>query len=582
VNAPIVASSHVVRIFPILGQLATYQRAWLGSDVLAGLSVAAVALPSAIAYPAIADLPVEAGLFAAILPAVGYALFGPSRQLMVGPDTGTTIMLASFLLQLGVVGADQRVVAAAALALLVGLLYLVAGFARFGFVANFLSRPVLLGFLAGIALSLLIGQIGRLTRVSIESEGFIRPLREFASKLGQAHLLTVLIGLGLFILLRVMRRLAPRFPGPLAAIVIGVALAFVADFPDKGIEVVGSIRAVMPRPELRWPDGVALDDLVLAAFGILLVSYGSGIITARSFGAKNHYDVDGDRELIGFGAANIASGLFGGFPVTSSDSRTAVNDAVGGKTQLAGLVSAAALAGMVFFIGGVFAYLPVAALGAVLASAAVDLIDVRAFSRLWRLSHIEFLLALATALGVVTFGVLHGVLLAVAATLAHLVWLNSQPRDALLGCIPGRHGLFKLHHHPDARPLPGLTIYLVQASLVFLNADHVKHRIFEIVDGLPEAPEWFILDASAINHLDTSAAEALDDVWTALAERSIRFGIADLHSRPRGMIERSGLGGRIGPDMHFETAEAAFDAFQARTKANGGHGRQIGARDGQV
>jgi sulfate permease, SulP family len=317
-------------------------------------------------------------------------------------------------------------------------------------------------------------------------------------------------------------------------------------------------------PELRWPEGVAIDDLFLAAFGILLVSFGSGIITARSFGAKNHYEVDGDRELIGFGAANIASGLFGGFPVTSSDSRTAVNDAVGGKTQVAGLVSAAALAGMVLFVGGTFAYLPVAALGAVLASAAVDLIDVHAFSKLWRLSRFEFLLAIATALGVVTFGVLNGVLLAVAATLAHLLWLFAQPRDALLGCLAGRDGLVKLHHHPDARPVKGLTIYLVQASLVFFNADHIKHRIFEIVDSLPEAPEWFILDASAINHLDTSAVEALDDVWTGLAKRGIKFGVADLHRLPRDMIQRSGLGDRIGRDMYFHTAEAALAAFQAR------------------
>jgi high affinity sulfate transporter 1 len=553
-----------VRILPILGQLAGYRIGWLGSDLLAGLSVAAVALPTAIAYPAIADLPAEAGLYAAILPAVGYALFGPSRQLMVGPDTATTIMLASALLQLGVAGADQRVIVAAALAVLTGLLCVVAGLARFGFIANFLSRPILVGFLAGVALSLLIGQIGRLTQVPIESEGFFRPLIELAGKIQSVHLPTLFIGGGLFLLLRVLRKLAPRFPGPLAAIAIGVIIGIATDPARYGVVVVGAVHAALPTPALPWPSGIAFDDLLLAALGILLVSFGSGIVTARSFGAKNHYDVDGNRELIGFGAANIASGLFGGFPVTSSDSRTAVNDAVGGRTQIAALVSAAALLGTVLFVSDALAYLPVAALGAVLASAAIDLIDLRALAALWRVSRIEFLLALATIAGVIAFGVLHGVMLAVAGTLAHLLWLASQPRDALLGGIPGRDGLYKLHIHPEARPIPGLTLYLVEAALVFFNADYVKHRMLNIAERRREGTAWFILDGSAINLLDSTAVAALEDVRMALAERSITFGIAGLHSRPRQTIERSGLADRIGAAMIFESTEGAVAAFHAR------------------
>jgi high affinity sulfate transporter 1 len=556
--------SYAARLFPILGQLGGYRIGWLWSDLLAGLSVAAVALPTAIAYPAIADLPAEVGLYAAILPAVGYALFGPSRQLMVGPDTATTIMLASSLLQLGVTGADQRVTVAAALAVLTGILCVLAGLARFGFIANFLSRPILIGFLAGVALSLLIGQIGRLTQVSIEAKGFIRPLIELAGKIDGVHLSTLLIGGGLFLLLRMLRRLAPRFPGPLAAIVIGVIIGVATDPASYGVVVVGAVHAALPTPALPWPGGIALDDLLLAALGILLVSFGSGIVTARSFGAKNHYDVDGNRELIGFGAANIASGLFGGFPVTSSDSRTAVNDAVGGKTQIAALVSAAALLGTVLFVSDALAYLPVAALGAVLASAAIDLIDLPALAALWRVSRIEFLLALATIAGVIAFGVLQGVILAVGATLAHLLWLASQPRDALLGRIPGRDGLYKLHIHPDARPISGMTLYLVEAALVFFNADYVKHRMLKIAERRREATAWFILDASAINILDSTAVAALEDVRAALGQRSIAFGIAALHSRPRRTIERAGIADRIGAAMIFESTEAAVAAFQAR------------------
>ncbi len=561
---PNARGAFALEVFPILGQLASYRREWLKLDVLAGASVAAVALPTAIAYPAIANLPVEVGLYAAIVPAVGYAIFGPSRQLMIGPDTGTTIVLAAALVQLGIAGADERVAAAAALATLTGLLCVLAGLLRFGFVANFLSRPVLLGFLAGVALSLLIGQIGRLTRIQIESEGLLRPIIELVSKAGQAHLPTVLTGLGLLLLLRILRAAAPRFPGPLVAIVVGLLVAWAADLPRHGVAVVGIIPTALPTPGVRWPAGVGLDELVLAALGVMLVSFGSGIITARSFGAKNHYHVDSNRELFGFGAANLASGLFGGFPVTSSDSRTAVNDAVGGKTQVAALVSAAALLGAVLFLGNVLAWLPVAALGAVLASAAIDLIDVRSLALLWRLSRIEFLVAIGTILGVVVFGVLKGVILAAGATLAHLLWLASQPRDAQLGAIPGRDGLYKLHIHPDARPLPGLVLYLVQAGLVFFNAEYVKARILAIADAQQTSPAWFLLDGSAINHLDSTAVEMLEDVRIELDRRGIVFGIAGLHSGPRVMIEQSGLSDRIGRSMLFESVEAGAAAFRAR------------------
>jgi len=554
--------SWAIRAVPLMGQLTGYNRAWLGPDLLAGLSVAAVALPAAIAYPSIADLPVQVGLYAAILPAVGYALFGPSRQLMVGPDTATTIMLASALLQLGVAGVDARLAATAALALLAGLLCLLAGLLRFGFIANFLSRPVLLGFLAGVALTLIVGQIKRLTGVSIEASGLLRPLLELAGKLGDIHAPTLAVGLGLFGLLRLLRWYKPRFPGPVAAILIGGVVTVTADLPHHGVAVVGTVRATLPSLQFSWPSGVALDDLLLAAVGIMLVSFVSGIVTARSFAAKNRYSVDANLELLGFGAANIASGLFGGFPVTGSDSRTAVNDAVGGKTQVVGLVAAATLLFTIFFIGDVLAYIPIAALGAVLASAAVDLIDVRGLVALWRLSRIEFLVALVTLIGVVAVGVLHGVVLAVAVTLAHLLWLTSQPRDALLGRFPDRSGLYKLHNNPEARPIPGLIIYLVQAGIVFFNADYVKQRIREIVEQHAGPAKWFILDASAINHLDITAVEVLEDVRSMLAERSVAFGIAELHTRPRTIVEASGLADRMGRKMLFESSEEAVTAFQ--------------------
>jgi high affinity sulfate transporter 1 len=483
---------------------------------------------------------------------------------MVGPDTATTVMLASVLLALGVSGPEERVATAAALALAVGICCLIARVIRLGFIADFLSRPVLMGFLSGVALDLLVGQLDRLTAVPVESSGLVRPLVEFATKLDRVHPTTLMVGLGIFIVLRVLRQLAPRFPAPLLAIAAGVLLAHAFDLQSRGVQLVGAIPGALPVLALPLPGPVAIDDFVLGALGILLVSFGSGIVTARSFGVKNHYHVDANRELVGFGAANIASGLFGGFPVSSSDSRTAVNDAVGGRSQLVGLFAAAGLLAAMLFLGDLLAFLPVAALGAVIASAAIDLIDLRGFISLWRLSRIELAIALIALFGVLRLGILIGVVVAIAATMAHLLWLASKPRDALLGQIPGREGLYKLHRHRDAAPIPGLVIYLPQAALLFFNAEYIARRLLKSARRLHGPGTWLILDAIAMNHIDTTAIATLEGVRAELVGRGITFGIADLHRRPRDIIERSGLAERIGAGMLFESAEEAAAAFMAK------------------
>jgi SulP family sulfate permease len=459
---------------------------------------------------------------------------------------------------------DERIMVAAAFAIAVGLACLAAGSLGLGFIANFLSKPVLMGFLAGVALDLIIGQLGKLTGLSLVSDGLLGPLADFTRKLGSTHLPTLVLGLGLLALLRMLRRWVPRLPGPLVAVGLGLLLSLALDFRDMGMKLVGAIPQALPAFALPLPTGLSLENFVLATVGVLLVSFSSGIVTARSFGLKNHETVDANRELIGFGAANIASGLFGGFPVTSSDSRTAVNYAVGGKTQLAGLVAAAALTAVVVFFGNGLAYLPIAALSAVLISAALDLIDFNGFTLLWRLSRVEFVFALVGMLSVLSFGVLRGVIIAVLTTLTHLLWVASQPRDALLGGIPGREGLYKLHRHRDAAAIPGLTIYLPEGSLVFFNAEYVKHRLLKSVTRTPALPLWLVLDASAIGYLDTTALDALEDARATLAARGIKLAVAGLHSRARGLIERSGLAARLGPDMIFHSAEDAADAFQAR------------------
>ncbi|MEZ5832089.1 MAG: SulP family inorganic anion transporter [Dongiaceae bacterium] len=555
--------SAILKAWPILSQLHGYRLAWLRPDVTAGLSVAAVSLPTAIAYPAIAGLPTEVGLFATIFALIGYALLGPSRQLMVGPDTAVCIMLAGVLTTLGATAPADRVDLTLALTLVVGIACFLAGLLRLGFLANFLSRAMLVGFLAGISISLIIGQAKRLTGIEIESHGLIRPIAELAVKFNQVHVLTLAIALGTLLLLRVLRRLAPVIPAPLIAIVAGVGISAAFDLQGHGVAIVGSLPAITF--EISWPplEKAMNLDLLGGALAIMLVGFGSGTITARSFAMKGGSTVDADRELFGFGAANIFSGLFGGFPVTASDSRTAVNYAIGGKTQFTGLIAAATLAVIVLYLSSTLAFLPTATLGAILVSAAIDLIDVRELRTLFRISRSEFTFAIVTLLGVVVVGVLQGVFIAIAATLGHMLWAASRPRLALLGRIPGKAGLYKLHRYPEAEAVAGLTLVVLQAGLVFFNADYVKQRLLKIARALRPGEKWFVLDAAAVNVLDSTGAEALEAIRAYLSEQEIAFGIADLNTRSRRIIDSAGLSERIGSAMIFPSAEAAVATFEA-------------------
>jgi high affinity sulfate transporter 1 len=555
-----------MRTLPLLSSLRGYRAEWLRYDILSGLAIAAVGLPSAIAYPALAGLPPEIGLYASILAVLGYALLGSSRQLIVGPDAGTVMMLGAVLASLGLSSTGDRIVVSAAIAVIVGALCFAASLLRLGFIANFLSRPILTGFMTGISLSILVGQIGRFTGVKIDSDGLFRPLVELAGKLGLIHWPSLALGAGLFVMLRGLAAWRPAIPGPLVAVVLATALSAAFGFPALGIHVVGEIPSQLPLPMLPIPHGVSIVRLVPDALAVLIVSFGSGIVTARSFGAKNRYPVDANRELLGFGAANVASGLFGGFAVTASDSRTAINDSMQGKTQLAGLVSAATLAIAVLFLSDALALLPTPALGAILASAAVSIIDLRTLRDLWRVSRVEFLFALISIGGVILLGVLNGVMVAVGATLLYLLMKGLRPRDAMLGRIPGREGFYKLHRYPAARPAPGLAIYLLQGSLLFFNADYVKGRIEDIFADLAPGTEWFLFDAGATAQIDSTAVVTLDDVRALAESRGLKFGFVELHSEPLHTLERSGLVAKVGPGMIFDHLEDAVAAYAAASE----------------
>jgi len=552
---------------PLLSGLVDYDANALRSDVSAGLSIAAVGLPSAIAYPAIAGLPAETGIYASIAPLVAYALFGPSQRLIVGPDAATMTVLAAVLatvLATPGVTAD-RVAVAALLALIVGALCLVARLVRLGVLATFLSRPILTGFFAGISLSILIGQIKRFTGVDIEAEGLIAPVLELAREAASIHWPSLLLALGCFALLQVARALDSPVPGPVIVVVLSVLLSFLFDFEGRGIAIVGNIPEGLPSMSLPQIGNVPFDTLLVGGAAIFLVSFGAGIITTRSFAALGGYQVDPNRELSGFGAANIAAGLFGTFPVTASDSRTAVNFAVGGRSQIASLVAAGALMAVLMFLGGVLRILPIPALGAILAATALSLIDLRALRQVWRVSRMEFIFALIAMWGPIGLGVLNGVVIAIAATLVYILRKSMYPHDALLGRIPGRDGFYKLHREPQARPVPGFGACMIQGSVLFFNTDYVQARLLKIAEALPAGTQWLVIDASAIPQIDSTATAMLEELCEALKRRGIALGLAELHGDARAMLQRAGVIERIGVDMVFAGMEDALDDFERRS-----------------
>ncbi|PZR01033.1 MAG: sulfate transporter [Cereibacter sphaeroides] len=547
-----------------------YRPQWLKADISAGLAIAAVGIPSAIAYPAIAGLPPETGIYASIGSVVGYALMGPSRRLIVGPDAATmailAAVLASALQQMPDLSTQGRVAAAALIGLGVGAICFLAGALKLGNLANLLSRPILAGFFIGVAISIMIGQIGRVTGLQIEANGFASPLIELIEKADQIHLPSLALAAAMFAILQAVRLWPVAIPGPVIVVIVAGILSAVFDFEGMGIKVVGDLPVGLPEFGLSFDARLPIGQLLLGSAAVFVVSFGAGIITARSFATQTGEEVDPNAELRGFGAANIGSALIGGFPVTASDSRTAVNVAVGGHTQFAAIASAVALLCAVLFFGDALRVLPLPALGAILVAAALSVIDLKGLMQIWRINHVEFAMALIAMGGAISFGVLQGVVVAIIATFIYVILNQMQPRVVLLGRIPGRAGFYKLHRSPETHPIQGMTICFVQGSLLFFNADHVKIRLRQIIDVLPPDTRWLIIDASAVTQIDSTAIEMLQHVRRNLADRGVELGFSDVQSDVAAILNRSGLTDIIGRGMMFEDLDDALSAFDRKTR----------------
>jgi len=545
-----------------------YDPAWLRFDLLAGVSVAAVAVPIAIAYSQLAGVPPAHGLYASILPLVAYAFVGSSRQLIMAPDAATCTIVAATVAPLAGADPDRTLALTMVLSILTGVFCIAAGFARLGFLTNFLSRPILTGYLNGIALSIISGQLGKLFGLSLKPAGFFRLVAEFVSEVGHTHLPTLVVGVAIFVLLRVMKMVAPKVPAPLVAVAVAIAAAQVFHLADRGVTLLGTIPAGLPAmivPTVREED---LVPLALGGVGLALISFNSAMVTARSFAVKNRYEIDANREFIALGVSDIGAGLLQGFAVSGADSRTAVNDSVGGKTQLTGLVAAAVLVIVLLFLTVPLALLPMAALSAILVNSALGLFDLNSLIWLRRINRQEFRLAVLTLLGVITVGVLPGVVVAVGVALVQLVARASRPHDAVLGRERGGHVLVDITTHPDVETFPGLVVFRFDSALVFFNADYFKTRVREVVAAAAPSARHLVLAAETIIAIDTTGAAVLGELIDELNGRGVAFSIGGARSVVRLMLQRTGVIDRLGADHLYPTANVAVDVYLRAEETN--------------
>ncbi len=551
---------------PGLQLISSYERAWLPKDVVAGLVLTALLVPQGMAYAELAGLPAITGLYTTILCLIGYAALGPSRILVLGPDSSLGPMIAATILPL--VGADgdpaKAIALASMLALLVGAFAIVLGLAKLGFIADLLSKPTQIGYMNGLALTILVGQLPKLFGFSVDSDDFIGDVTGFVKGVVNGETVTAALAIGLFslVLIFLCTRFLPKVPGVLLAVVASIVVATAIDAAARGVSLVG----VLPEgfPPLTWP-GVAFSDLgllVAGALGITLVSLTDTISTASAFAARSGDTIDANQEMVGIGAANVAAGFFQGFPVSTSGSRTAVAEQTGSKSQVTGLVGAGAITLLLVFAPGLLQNLPNPTLAAVVIAASLSLADIPATKRLYEQRHTEFYLSMAAFLGVALLGVLPGIGIAVILSILNVFRRAWWPDDTELGRIDGLHGYYDKRSHPEADTPAGLVVYRFSGPLFFANARVFRDQVLKLARSDP-APRWIVIAAEPISDVDTTAADMLEVLDEALNARGISLAFAEMSEIVQEKIKRYELTRTIDPEHFYPTINAALRAFAA-------------------
>lgn len=560
------------RFVPGVATLASYQRSWLRGDLVAGVTVAAYLIPQVMAYAEVAGLPPVVGLWTAIAPLLVYALLGSSRQLSVGPESTTALMTALALSPVvATLGADRALDVAAILAFMVGGVCLVAGLARLGFLAQLLSKPVLIGYMAGIAVLMIVSQLGKITGRSVSGDGVWERVRDTLTHLGDVNWPTVALATGVVVALVLARRFLPRLPGPLLVVVAAAIVVALADLERRGVATIGAIPSGLPDIGLPNLDGIDLAGLILPAIGIAVVGYSDNALTGRAFADRRGERIDANQEFIALAGSNVAAGFVNGFPVSSSASRTALGDSVGSRTQLHSIAALVTVLIVVLAAGSLLARFPAAALGGLVVYAGARLVDVPAFRRLWSFRTSESLLALATTIAVASTDVLIGIGVAIGLSVLDLLRRIVNPHDGVLGYVPGVAGMHDVDDYPTAIQVPGLVVYRYDAPLFFANTENFVQRAREAVAHADGPVEWFLLNTEANTQIDLTAIEALESLRVELADRGIRFAMARVKAELFDELGRAGFVALVGKRYIFPTLPTAVAAYADEYAGRHGH-----------
>lgn len=556
-------SAAVQRWVPGVGMLRAYDRRWLRSDLVAGVVLAAILVPQGMAYAELAGLPAVTGLYTTIACLVGYALFGPSRVLVLGPDSSISPLILAAITPLIVAGDDpgKAIVLAGMLAVFVGLVEIGLGLGKLGFVADLLSKEVQVGYMNGIAITIVVSQLPKLFGFSVDADGVVDQLVGFVDQLDERNTTTLIVGAAVLAVLLVLPRITQRVPAVLVGVVGATVATAALGLTGEGVATVGALPQGVPTPSVPFTEVSDVGPLLLAAVGISLVSLADTIATSTSFAARRGDEVRPDQEMIGIGAANVAAGLLQGFAVSTSGSRTAVADQSGAKSQVTGLVGAAVVAALLLFLNSLLTDLPQAALAAVVIGAALSLADLGILGRYLRVRPTALAISLTATAGVVFLGVLQGIVVAIGLAILLFFRRNWWPHGAVLGKVEGLDGWHNVETYPGAREVPGIVVYRWEAPLFFANAGIFRRQIRHLVRE--RRPDWVVLQCEAITDVDVTAAEMLEQLDVELNADGIHLAFAELRHRLHDLTLRYGLFETLDRDHFYPTLDAALEAIAA-------------------
>ncbi len=553
-----------IPLLPGLKTLLSYRKVWLRGDILAGVTVAAYLIPQCMAYGELAGVQPVTGLWAILPPMILYTLFGSSPQLSVGPESTTAVMTAVAISPLITENGANYASLASLLALMVGVVCIIGYIARLGFLADLLSKPILIGYMAGVAVIMMTGQLGKISGIKIEANTAFGQVGEFFSKLSEIHQPTLIVAILVLVFLFAIQHRFPNAPGPLLAVLLATAAVALFNLDGRGVAVVGKIPAGLPHfslPQISLGDAA---QLIASAIGIAVVGYSDNVLTARVFATRHRYKIDANQELLALGVSNLGNGFMQGFPVSSSGSRSVIGDSLGSKTQVFSLIGLVVVVAVLLFLRPVLALFPKAALGAIVIYAATKLIEIPQFIRLRKFRRSEFFLAIITTLGVLLTDLLVGVAVALALSVIDLFARVARPHDAVLGKVPDLAGLHDIEDWEGAETIPGLVIYRYDAPLCFANVEDFKRRALEAIEAEKHPVEWFVLNTEAIIEVDITAIDTLMELHIELAARGITFGMARVKQDLYAQLRRSGLLEKIGTDNIYPTLPTVIAGFQNR------------------